>query len=263
MTLMRSDIGAKSGIEELGQLREAVSAVRNLDQLAHSRHVGPRAIAAVLPEVRRDCEHLEALTQRVLRQLAPFNPNATQCLLEDVARAKASLATAVRIPDGKLAYARHRLMLQDAARVSVSHLDGLLGMLNLLAAASRNVATPLRPTDLSLPEGTAGEVDECTADFGAAEVNSSPAAATQLMAALLCMLGSVPRHVRATLEQGHWVFRFRRSATPGAPYRFRRIVMGRCSQVCTEAAASLLGCKLQVRPDGSDLMWSSQRLSDG
>jgi hypothetical protein len=138
-------------VKPFGALRDALAVLRNLDQLLRSLRVGPKALAAVLPEVHASCGVLlvsaEALLGEV-RNALPGGEDAVDTLWHfiepRVRQLEQELAEAQKRPMS----AKYRLGLQKTLVSLAGDLDAARALVDLLGNAVWGARVWLSPVEL-------------------------------------------------------------------------------------------------------------------
>lgn len=123
----------------LGDLRDAVGAVRNLAQLLGNVRVGPRAVTAVVPDGRTTRASIEGAVRMVLDNVAPHlaDPTPTEQLWGWVVPRASELEQELLQAREKPINAKQRLHMEQALRRLSRELDAARALLELLDSAVR------------------------------------------------------------------------------------------------------------------------------
>lgn len=124
-----------------GSLREALSALRNLEQLLKSLRVGPKALSSVIPDVRISCADLTSTIRELLAPLAaPPIAHGQSQELQAVAQELLAFATsrteilarALAYPEDTPMSAKWRLGLEYQVALHTAELEALAAIAQCL-----------------------------------------------------------------------------------------------------------------------------------
>lgn len=133
-----------------GVVRDAISALQNLHALLRSPKVGPRAIAAVLPEIHDSLIPLGDAVENALRSARERGHGALAIdeLVSSVRQSSSEMAGAVGAAIGRDVDARTRLTLEASVDRLAPGLDAARGLVDMLAAAEGDTPVSLEVADL-------------------------------------------------------------------------------------------------------------------
>ncbi len=174
-----------------GALREALSALGNLEQLLRSRNVGPKAISSVLPDIATSCDQL-------LQRLKPFyecskNEHNQECLsrVDELLSVQLEQLSSLlgKATKRKPLNATTRLKVEAAVVKIVRELGGVLPLFELLVDASQEGPTMdwlealslSRSGDQSLTPGTTHARANLQSDFETVTASMAPRFALNLV----------------------------------------------------------------------------------
>jgi len=252
-----------------GSVRDALGAIRNLEQLLKSIKVGPKALAAVVPDVHSSCGPLLGSFRQLLSALADLG-DAPRDIEEFVTPRTRELEAAL---GGSLAgpmNAKQRLALESVvARVS-PELDAARGLVELLESTRGAAAVPVRLVDVVREATMLPEAGEATGKSIAATLKSgdchetpvNPRLASRLLRIAVGLVaqravGTVP-HVVVDCTGGPpgQLKIAARAASPGGgealALQVPRLID--CSLVCAAAAARATGGSFEVGKDQHSIM---------
>lgn len=173
-----------------GAVRDALGAIRNVEQLLRSIKVGPKALASVIPDVHASCAPLLRSFEVLLGAISPQEPSASGSLSGYVTPRIRDLEQALRMAMAGPLNAKQRLALEQAVTRISGELDAARALVELLNDA---VSAPSARVQLvELVEGSfkadPGEPDageRITATLGErdnVELQVNPRVAVELIA---------------------------------------------------------------------------------
>ena len=133
-----------------GALREALSALRNLDRLLASPVVGSKSLLDVLPEIRAACTALpaKALTVVTAANARLPDPHAAVQLLDYFRLHADRLNKALNSVNTGQLKAKQRLELEEAVRTSLEELDPARALIELIDEAAWGESTLVELADV-------------------------------------------------------------------------------------------------------------------
>jgi hypothetical protein len=250
-----------------GELRDAVGALKNLDQLLRSLRVGPRALSSVIPDVHASCLQMSRAANDVLSAIAEkLRPDteATSALetfmLPRISQLEQGLAEAMK----RSMVAKHRLALERIVSELTRELDCARELLDLLEEATSAPGIPVDLAELLQQTFKSSDVDDAERlravldlTAGSAEVYVSPRVATALfsIAAEFISVDGSPLFVMLLRDERRCSVSMTRSAQDSQARSEARCQIEPMA-VCLRAAAGVLGAELLHGADGSSLVIS-------
>jgi hypothetical protein len=255
-----------------GSIRDALGAVRNVEQLLRSIKVGPKALASVIPDVHASCGPLLESFRLLLNVIEPHEPAAVRALDAFVAprvgELEAALAPAAKGPIS----ASTRLKLEHAVTRVVSDLEAARGLLELLEDAVSGgrarvdllelVGQTLRATD----NGSARSNDVIRATLSSSssvEVSVSPRATMSLVTiGLKLVVGkdhSIVPHVEVKRLDGMSGLFIQRATGQGEKLLVTAPRLVDPTLECVSGATHAMGGTLERSKDGTrvSFLWPS------
>lgn len=259
----------RAALDAHGALREALSACANLEQLLHSRNVGPKAVASVLPDVVVACPGF-------LERLEPFWLELRSTQFRDCAQGASDLLTS-RIDEleqclakaqGKPLGAGPRLRLEGVVRRVLRDLGGMLPLLELMGdLLSPREEEPLdwiealalsRTGDQSHPPGASVVSGVLVTECESAPVKMSPRVALNVLrsgAALVHDANTPTRLFFTATERGHRLSIDRKpDAGRAVALVLPRVVSS--TEACLTTAAGVLHLDVKREADAVSFEWS-------
>lgn len=213
-----------------GALREALSALRNLDRLLTSPVVGSKPLLEVIPEIREACNVLpEKASMLVMaaHSRMPDQDAATQLL--DYFRLHADRLNAAlsQIGRGQIK-AKQRLELEEAVRVGLDELDPARSLIELIDEAAWGECTQVELADVVRETFSQQDRGSHPPDMipailapthGAVELTVNPRLAARLLPIAVGALppkGDLPVRVSIGGTEGHACLQLVREHGPGS-----------------------------------------------
>jgi hypothetical protein len=174
-----------------GSMRDMLGAIRNLEQLLRSIRVGPRALAAVVPDVHESCAPLRAAMQELVSALEARLPDPARAIGEFVSPRIEELERALASARDTTMNAKGRLALENVVTRLARELDVARSMIELLEEALGGVSARLDLVELTTEAFKGAEYRErgpaqpvsATLDRGqSVDVRANPRVATCLVA---------------------------------------------------------------------------------
>jgi hypothetical protein len=246
-----------------GTLRDALGGLHNLQQLARSIRVGPRALAAVLPDVHASCKTMRSSAAVLLDALPSVRAASMLRAYADpkITALEKSLAAARR----RRMTAKHRLALENDVTHLSHELDAVRELIDLLAEAAWGVRVRVHLAELVRETFTLPDAKELRGHrvFPVAlapaaddrEVLVNPRVAMSLLsigavAVSTAHPSQVPWVVMGASPRGASV-----TIAPEAPQVTTHGILARDpiepTRACAGAAADLAGVELEHADDGS------------
>jgi hypothetical protein len=247
-----------------GELRDAVGALKNLDQLLRSLRVGPRALSSVIPDVHASCLQMRRAASGVLSAIAvKLRPDAEAAsaleafMLPRIDQLEQGLADAMKRP----MIAKHRLALERIVTELTRDLDCARELIDLLEEATSAPGIPVDLAELlkqTFKSSDAGDSERLQAvldlSAGSVELYVSPRVAIALFsiaAEFTSADGSPLRIVLRRESDGRRTVSMARDT--GAPGVHEARYLIEPMAVCLRAAAHVLGAELRYSEDASNL----------
>ncbi|HEY6562377.1 MAG TPA: hypothetical protein VI072_34150 [Polyangiaceae bacterium] len=247
-----------------GELRDAVGALKNLDQLLRSLRVGPRALSSVIPDVHASCLQMRRAASDVLSAIAvKLRPDAEAAsaleafMLPRINQLEQGLADAMKRP----MIAKHRLALERIVTELARDLDCARELIDLLEEATSAPGIPVDLAELlkqTFKSSDAGDIERLQAvldlSAGSVELYVSPRVAIALFsiaAEFTSADGSPLRIVLRRESDGRRSVSMARDT--GAPGVHEARYLIEPMAVCLRAAAHVLGAELRYSEDASNL----------
>lgn len=240
-------------------MRDALSAVRNLEQLLQSINVGPKAIGAVLPDVHSACRPFVSEVRELLDAVGKHLDD-TECihaLVDHMTPPVAELEGALAVAMKRTMNAKGRLELEPVVAKAANELDSALDVLALLeeAVAGRDLSVSISEIAREcFDTATGDDALEVAASFGgdSCEVEVAPRAVVRLIRTCVSVVAATTDKPavfvgKRDAQCGVWV----EQATGGETMRVSRIRLIHCSVACADAAARAMGGRVTVSPDRS------------
>jgi hypothetical protein len=251
-------------VEARGTLRDALGALRNLDQLLHSLRVGPKALSSVLPDVRDSCGPAQRAVDQLLAAagLRLDNSQAVSELklyfrprLDELYRSISHAASTAM-------HARDRLELERVVTKVAPELEAAQALLDLLeeALAAPSIRLKLRElldqVSLSEPTGQQNVIEaRVEGELENVEILVQP----QVAMSLLRLGVNLLRHetpnepAKLRLEGGPTnglTIHFESGPCSGDKLLVRQQAIIAPTVQCLDEAVTHMGCKV-ARPSGS------------
>ena len=250
-----------------GELRDAVGALKNLDQLLRSLRVGPRALSSVIPDVHASCLQMRRAANDVLSAIADkLRPDteATSALeafmLPRINELEQGLADAMK----RSMVAKHRLALERIVSELTRELECARELLDLLEEATSAPRIPVDLAELLQQTFKSSDTDDAERPravldltAGSVEVYVSPRVATALFSIAAEFISSEgsPLLVALKREDGRCSVSMMRDAADSQARGDARCHIEPMA-VCLRAAAAVLGAELLHDAAGSSLVIS-------
>ncbi|HMJ12492.1 MAG TPA: hypothetical protein VK524_13805 [Polyangiaceae bacterium] len=255
-----------------GELRDAVGALKNLDQLLRSLRVGPRALSSVIPDVHASCVQMLRAAKDVLAAIAAKlvpNTEATAALEAFMLPRIAELEQGLSVAMNRQMIAKHRLALERIVTELTRDLDCARELIDLLEEAtsapricvdlSELLQQTFKPFDSEDTERPRAALDLSAQSV---EVYVSPRVATALFSIAAEFTSGDGSPLRIALERdaaGRGSVTMARDSASTAERSEARYMIEPMA-VCLRAAASVLGAELEHSADGSSLriIWPNE-----
>jgi hypothetical protein len=247
-----------------GELRDAVGALNNLDQLLRSLRVGPRALASVLPDVHSSCVQLSRSAGELLKAIADKllpDTRATDALGEFIVPRIAELERELALAMRRSMTAKHRLHLERVISRLTSELDGARELIDLLEEATSAPGVRVDLKDLLQQTFTRSDAEGTLAAPAlqlpdeSLELYLSPRVAMALFTIAVDFAGRdghpLRISMRGTGSDECTIVISRDEARSALRKDVRRVIEP--IALCLEAAARLLGAELEQRAGGAEL----------
>lgn len=248
-----------------GSLRDTIGALQNLEQLLKSSRVGPRALGAVIPDVRASLDSLLGAERELLgavRQRLP-DAQAPNGLEQFISPRVESLEGALLAAERQPLNAKHRLALERVVTASARELDVARGLVELLEQAVQGPTT--RVDLLELVRGSSQAADQAAGATIAATLNAADKdielVVNPRVAASLIAIGVRLVHARAQHVAPQVIVRRSKPAEcsvtidggvrSGERFFVAKQLVIAPTAACAEAAAQLSGARLEQSADGA------------
>jgi hypothetical protein len=246
-----------------GALRDAFSAVRNLEQLLKAVRVGPRALRGVIPDVHASCRPMIQATQKLLDDMAAsIGANCHRTLLDFTIPRMLELESALAGARRGSLRASQRLALERVTSRVVRELGTVLMLIDLLheGTTSKTVAVDLRELvqESAAIFKTARPLREVALNLSCPEpisVRVRPRMAMALLALATAFVGERSRRsVGVTAErpeQGNPRLTFFPAAQEAASIQVDVPMPFEAERASAEALANATGASYEERADGT------------
>jgi hypothetical protein len=248
-----------------GSVRDSLGSIRNVEQLLKSIKVGPKALAAVIPDVHASCGPLLESFHELLEALAGFGtaPREIEAFVTPrIRELEAALASSLATP----MHAKQRLALESVVSRVAGELDAARGLVELLESTRGAAAVPVQLVDVArdaamLPEAgeiASGKTVTVTLDAGDShETPVNPRLASRLFriaVGLIAAQDSAP-HVTIDCTDAHRS-RVAIGLGPGTGESLTlhtpRLID--CTLVCAVAAAEATSCRFELAEDRQSVL---------
>lgn len=247
-----------------GSLRDTIGALQNLEQLLRSVRVGPRALGAVIPDVRTSLDSLLGAERELLGAIEQRLPDtrAPSSIEEFMSPRVQALERALRAAEGGTLHAKNRLALERVVTSSARELDVARALVELLELAARAPAT--RVDLLEVVRGAAQATDDSGESIAATldvpdkgvELVVNPRVASLLVAIGVRLVDAQARdagpHVAVSRPTpGECSVTIDDEPGTGEHLTVVRRPIIAPTAPCAEAAARLTGARLEQSADGT------------
>lgn len=246
-----------------GELRDAFSAVRNLEQLLKALRVGPRALRSVIPDVHASCRPMIQATQQLLDSMsASIGANCHRTLLDFAIPRMLELESALAGARRGSLRASQRLALERVTSRVVRELGTVLMLIDLLheGTTSGAVAVDLRELvqESATIFKTARPLSEVALSLSCPEpisVRVRPRMAMALLALATAFVGERGRRsvgvTAERTEQGDPRLTFFPAEQEAASIQVDVPMPFEAERASAEALANATGASFKERPDGT------------
>lgn len=254
-------------------MREALGAIRNLEQLLGSVRVGPKALSEVVPDARAACRELASATSELLNGLRPHLAEAkpVEQLAGFIEPRIDELESALARAAGGPINASARLTLESTVARVVADIDAARGLIELLETATRGRLNRVLLTEVVLEPPAAGL--QANPDTGAtvratlahgalqAEVLANPYVTKSLLAIAIALVqphsDDHPSVRIASHDDGSCTISVRPPAIEGESFQIAVPRLVEPTLSCARAAASAAGAQFSFDSETSEatLRW--------
>jgi hypothetical protein len=258
--------------EARGRLRDALGGVSNLDQLLHSRRVGPKALVTVLPDVAAACADIRSAADELLGVFERYlpTPDAVVALRGFVHPHVQELERELASADARPMNAKNRLLLETIVDRASQDLGSARWLIDLLDEALWSPPVRLKLHDLvreasKTPVSAAESVESVAVTLASApdggEVLISPRVGMGLVGIAVAFVASkhpnaVP-HIEITTDgQNACGISIRKEPGEGSGMMLVRRPLIAPSLPCLETVAALTGARVNRPADGSHVSLS-------
>lgn len=264
--------------EARGRLRDALGGVSNLDQLLHSKRVGPKALVSVLPDVAAACSDVRSAADELLGVFERYlpAPDAAAQLRAFVHSRVHELLAELAAADSRPMNARNRLQLENIVDRASRDLAAARWLIDLLDEALWSPPVRLKLHDLvreaaKTPVSAAESVESVAVTLArresGGEVMISPRVGIGLVGIAVALVASkypnaLP-HIAVDCDDDQLTgITIGKDRGEGEGLMLVRRSLIAPSLACLAAVASLTGARIEHDPAGSSvsLAWSNDLL---
>ncbi len=248
-----------------GFVRDSLGAIRNLEQLLKSIKVGPKALAAVIPDVHASCGPLHDSFHELLGALADLGeaPHEVEAFISPrIREVEAALARSLASPMN----AKQRLALESVVSRIAGELDAARGLVELLESTRGAAAVPVQLVDVvrdatMLPE--AGEMASgmtITVTLEAEDCHETPvnprlaSRLFRIAVGLVAEQSATPHVTIACPDSNHTRVAIGLGPGSGEPLGLQTPRLIDCTRVCATAAAKAAGCGFELADDRKSVL---------
>ncbi len=240
-------------------MRDALSAVRNLEQLLRSINVGPKAIGKVLPDVHAACRPFVSEVRELLDAVGKHldDTGCIHSLVDHMTPPVAELERALGVAMKKTMNAKGRLELEPVVSKAADELETALDVVGLLeeSVAGRDLTVAISEIARECFEAPSEEnAIGVTATFEptSCEVTVAPRAVIRLMRTCVSLVAEKSPNPSVFVGKrgskcGFWV----EPGAGGDSASVNPVPLIASSAACADAAARAMGGRIEVSEDGS------------